>query len=675
MSSNFFEQQDAARKKTGYLVGLFAIGVLGITLLIYGVMLIVIVGGQDSGGRAGSGPDAGVYFGTFVMTLIGVLVVVGGCSLFKIISLRSGGGEAVAEMMGGRLISPQTADMDERKIMNVVEEMALASGTPVPPVYLMEQESSINAFAAGYSPDSAVIGITRGAIEKLTRDELQGVVAHEFSHILNGDMRLNIRLMGVIFGIIAIAVIGRVLLRIGFYSSGGRKKDARAAIAMALIGLALIIIGGVGVLMGRLIQAAVSRQREYLADASAVQFTRNPDTIGGALKRIGGVGSNLNSGHADEVGHMCIANAMSSWGVSAFATHPPLEKRIKEIDPSWDGKFFDQNELIQKRQAQAKQREPQKLDPIPMAGEEGVLPGMPGGMLGAAIGGAAIADAAAGASGASVRGSAVDQIGQVSPTHVAYMRELIASIPEQMKDTAHDLQKARAVIYAILLDKDAKVQAQQLAHISENAAPEIAELTIELAKQLADMPKEARLPLIDMAVPALREMSNETYEKFKGKVDALIKADGRVDLFEWVLQRLLVRHLDLHFEHKPDPKVQYYNLRGLTTPCASVLSALAHIGQREPADAKDAFDTGASELGIGSLAIQERKAVKLKEVGQALDQLVLASPREKQKLIRACAKTIAADGEVTRGEGELMRAVADSLAVPMPPLLPGQQLV
>ncbi|MEO0475710.1 MAG: M48 family metallopeptidase [Planctomycetota bacterium] len=672
MASNFFEQQDAARKKSGYLVMLFAIGVLGITLLIYGVVLVVLIGGQDDS-PGNTGPTAGLYLGAFVATFIGVLVVVGGCSLYKITSLRSGGGEAVARTLGGKLIHPHTTDLDERKVMNVVEEMALASGTPVPPVYLMEEESSINAFAAGYAPDNAVIGITRGAIEKLSRDELQGVVAHEFSHILNGDMRLNIRLMGVVFGIIAIAVIGRVLLRVGFYSSAGRRnKDGKAAIAMALIGLALLVIGGVGVLMGRLIQAAVSRQREYLADASAVQFTRNPDTIGGALKRIGGVGSQLKSGHADEVGHMCIANAMTSWGVSAFATHPPLEERIKRVDPGWDGKYADPNERVKQRQDESPQSGQSKTSPIPMAGDAAeALLGVPGGLPGAIVGGAIIADAMGG--GAPIKDSAVDQIGQVSPSHVAYMRELLAQIPEPMKEAAHNPEHARAVIYAILLDHDAKVRAKQLEHLAKHADPVITELTKQLAKH--DLPKEARLPLIDLAVPALREMPADIYERFKGTVDELVRADGRVDLFEWVLQRLLVRHLDLHFAHQPDPRVQYYNLKGLATPCRTVLSALAHIGQREASEAEGAFDTGAGELGIGALQLQDRKSVRLKEVGTALDQLVLASAREKQKLIRACALTISADGEVSRGEGELMRAVADSLAVPMPPLLPGQKLV
>ncbi|MEM9345445.1 MAG: M48 family metallopeptidase [Planctomycetota bacterium] len=677
MASNFFEQQDAARKKTGYLIFLFGLAVLGITLLIYGLFLIVAIGGDDGGSH--SGGSSTPYFEVFVATLFGVVVVVGGASLFKIMSLKSGGGEAVAETMGGMLIHPHTTDLNERKVMNVVEEMALASGTPVPPVYLMENESSINAFAAGYSPDKAVIGVTRGAIEKLSRDELQGVIAHEFSHILNGDMRMNIRLMGVIFGIIAIAVIGRVLMRAGFYGSAGRRKDARAGIVMALIGLGLLIIGGAGVLFGRLIQAAVSRQREYLADASAVQFTRNPDTIGGALKRIGGVGSNLNDGHVDEVGHMCIANAMSSWAFGPFATHPPLEERIRRIDPSWDGSYPDPNEAIQKRQAAAAFRGPEKIAPIPMAGDvTEALPGqvtdaLPGGMPGAIIGAAVMAEAAGG--GAPVQGSAVDQIGQVSPTHVSYMHELLASIPQSMRDAAHDPVNARAVIYVVLLDSKPDVRTKQLEHIAKHADPAVTRLTKELAQEAGSLPKEARLPLIDMAVPAMREMSDEVYARFKDKVDALIKMDGRVDLFEWVLQRLLIRHLDLHFVHQLEPKVRYYSLKPLMNPCGTVLSALAHIGQREASDAQGAFDAGAGELGLGGITMQDRKAVKLKEVGKALDELMLASPREKQKLIMACARTIAADGEVTRGEGELMRAVADSLAVPMPPMLPGQRLV
>ena len=259
---------------------------------------------------------------------------------------------------------------------------------------------------------------------------------------------------------------------------------------------------------------------------------------------------------------MCIANAMSSWGFGPFATHPPIEKRIMRIDPSWDGKFKNPTRAVEERRDKAKQRAQQKLDPIPLAGDPtGMLPGMPGGMPGAIVGAAVMADAAGGA-GAPANNAAVDQIGQVSSTHVSYMHELLDRIPQAMKDAAHDPDSARAVIYTVLLDQDSAVRGKQLEFVAKHADPAVTKLTKELAEQSGDLPKEARLPLIDMAVPALREMSDEAYVLFKKQIDALIKADGRVDLFEWVLQRLLFRHLDLHFEHKPEPKAQYYNLMG-----------------------------------------------------------------------------------------------------------------
>lgn len=672
MASNFFEQQDVARKKTGRLVALFIAAVVGIMLLIYAVVVVFFVLGQNNQSYPpGTEPPSPPYLIAFVLTALGVVVVVGGCSLYKITALRSGGGESVARTLGGRLLHPDATDLNERKILNVVEEMALASGMTVPPVYLMENEPGINAFAAGYAPESAVIGITRGAIEQLSRDELQGVVAHEFSHILNGDMRLNIRLMGVIFGIIAIAVIGRVLLRATFYSGGGRgKRDGRAVLAMMAFGVALLVIGGLGILFGKLIQSAVSRQREFLADASAVQFTRNPDSIGGALKRIGGVGSTIRDGHADEASHMFIASGASSWGVGAFATHPPIEERIRRIDPSWNGAFPEPRNAPPSRTAEQRYRE--KFDPTQIATDPtGTVTGLPGAVIGAAI----LGETANAPQGRPSAEPAIDQVGSVSPAHVDYMRELIANIPGVLKDAARQPYGARAVVYTVLLDREQDVRNKQLSHLAEHADAEVAQLTRHLVDASHQLPMEARLPLIDMAVPALREMSDGQYGAFTQNVEVLIQADGRVDLFEWTLQRLLLRHLDAHFKPAPDPAVQYYNLKPLAESCGAVLSALAHVGQKDENAARSAFDSGAGELGLATMSMMSRQQVKLGQVGQALDQLIHVSPREKKKLIRACALTIAADGEVTRGEGELMRAVADSLGVPMPPMLPGQRLV
>jgi Zn-dependent protease with chaperone function len=679
MASNFFEQQDVARKKTGRLVLLFVAAVIAITLLVYAAVAILLTvnanrGGTsyDASGQTTRQRDASPpYAAAFVVTVVGVVGLIGGCSLYKIGALRSGGGASVARMMGGRLLQPDADEFNERKILNVVEEMALASGTPVPPVYLMDNEPGINAFAAGYSPESAVIGVTRGAVEQLSRDELQGVIAHEFSHILNGDMRLNIRLMGVIFGIIALAVVGRVLLYSGAYSGGGR-RDNKGGGAILAMGIALLVIGGVGVFFGRLIQAAVSRQREFLADASAVQFTRNPDTIGGALKRIGGVGSKVRDGHAGEISHMFFASAASSWAAGAFATHPPIAERIKRVDPSWDGTYPEPRQAEPRRSAKERYEQPQR--PQPFGGRGG---DMLGGLPGAILGGAVLGESARQQQPQRQSPSepAVDQVGSVSAEHVAYMRELLGAIPDVLKHAAREPYGARAVVYVMLLDRDAEVRDKQLNRLADHADPAVTKLTHQLVEASGSLPNASRLPLIDLAIPALREMSDKQYAALKDNVEQLIAADGRLDLFEWTLKRLLLHHLDAHFKPGPDPAVRYYNLKPLAEPCGVVLSALAHIGQRDAGAARAAFDAGVEQLGLSGLSMRERKRVDLREVGRSLDKLVQSSPREKKKLIRACAHAISMDGEVTRGEGELMRAIADSLNVPMPPLLPGQKLV
>ncbi|HOB34044.1 MAG TPA: M48 family metallopeptidase, partial [Verrucomicrobiota bacterium] len=338
---DFFEQQDKARRNTRWLAIYFAAGVAFLVLAIYAAVLVIYSWAIAPGTEVEGVRAAPALWNPRLFTgvAIGTLSVVFLGSLFKTMEL-SRGGSAVATMLGGRLVSPNTEDPDERRLLNVVEEMALASGVPVPQVYVLDNERGINAFAAGHSTSDAAIGVTRGCVQLLNRDELQGVIAHEFSHILNGDMRLNLRLMGLIFGILCIAVIGRILLRTGSrtYRLGARNRGGNP---LPLLGLALLLIGYVGVFFGRLIQAAVSRQREFLADASAVQFTRNPGGIAGALKKIGGLvyGSRLESAHAEEASHMFFGNGLSNAWFSLMATHPPLVERIRAIDPAFDGRF------------------------------------------------------------------------------------------------------------------------------------------------------------------------------------------------------------------------------------------------------------------------------------------------------------------------------------------------
>src|SRR5690606_28971990 len=264
------------------------------------------------------------------------------------------GGSVVAGLLGGLPVNPATDDPDERRLVNVVEEMAIASGVPVPAIYVLPGEESINAFAAGYGVHDAAVAVTRGALKHLTRDELQGVIAHEFSHILNGDMRLNIRLIGLLHGLLLLALIGRVLLRSGGRSRG-RRKEKGGSVQVALIGLGLVLLGYIGVFFGKLIKAAASRQREYLADAAAVQFTRNPEGIAGALKKIGalGAGSRIVHPRAEELSHLYFASGLRSSFAGLFATHPPLVERIRRIDPSFSGDFEGVFEAAAAREALA----------------------------------------------------------------------------------------------------------------------------------------------------------------------------------------------------------------------------------------------------------------------------------------------------------------------------------
>ncbi|HSJ06056.1 MAG TPA: M48 family metallopeptidase, partial [Longimicrobiales bacterium] len=315
---DFFQAQDTARSRTRTLVVLFVAAVVAIIAAVYTVVHMVL----------GPGPGAGIDLPLLLLvaTLTTGLVAAG--STARTLQLRQGGGR-VAELLGGRRVRPDSTDEAERRLINVVEEMSIAAGTPVPAIYVLDHEAGINAFAAGYTVDDAAVAVTRGTLETLNREELQGVIAHEFSHILNGDMRLNIRLMGLLFGILLLAIVGRGLIHSGARGGRGRRGGGGGG-QVAVLGLALILVGYIGVFFGRLIQAAVSRQREYLADAAAVQYTRNPEGLAGALSKIGNAsaGSRLYDHHAQEAGHLLFANGVGSGFISLMATHPPLDERI-----------------------------------------------------------------------------------------------------------------------------------------------------------------------------------------------------------------------------------------------------------------------------------------------------------------------------------------------------------
>ena len=341
---DFFERQRQAKKKTGVLVFIFCVAVLLISLLNFLIIAAVIplAGIERNKGELDFSTLQDPMLALWVV--LGTFVIICLAGLFRKSQL-SGGGSSIASMMGGRLVNMASTDPDEQKLMNVVEEMAIASSVPMPEVYVMHGEKGINAFAAGSTVDDAVIGVTDGCMRRLQRDELQGVIAHEFSHILNQDMRLNFHLVAVVFGLLVLALLGRLMMEIGFNSSGRRssKEGGGAGILIGISGAAIMASGYLGVLMGNLIKSAVSRQREYLADSSAVQFTRNPEGLSGALKKIGALssGSRLVSPHADEASHMFFGNGMRQSWFSITSTHPPLLERILLLEPSFDGDYSE----------------------------------------------------------------------------------------------------------------------------------------------------------------------------------------------------------------------------------------------------------------------------------------------------------------------------------------------
>ena len=642
---DFFTSQDIARRKTGRLVMFFTLAV--VSLIVMTNLLIMGLFGylNASEDPAAVGVLSQLDWDVFMVVSLGVVGVVVLGSIYKMMAL-SGGGARIAEMLGAELIVDGTGDANRQKILNVVEEMAIASGTPVPPVYLMDEEG-INAFAAGFSPSDAVIGVTRGTIEKLSRDELQGVVAHEFSHILNGDMRLNIRLIGVLHGILVIGLIGFHVMRGAAFSRGSKKEGGGAII---FLGIGLMAIGFAGTFFGNLIKAAVSRQREFLADASAVQFTRNPDGIAGALKRIGGseAGSILENAESSEISHALFSQGFTSFFSGLFATHPPLEKRIRQIDPGWDGEFV----APLTRRAKTGKSAAAKED----ASHKRRV--------------AAMAAVAAGTMAGTTAAAAVKHIGQPTAAHLGYARELISGLPPVLKAAAHEPFAARAVVHFMVLDDDPKVRSQQLNHLKGAADSQVYEETVRLAKEVGELKVEQRLPLVDMVLPTLRQLSKKQYLRFRENLDTLIEADGRLSLFEWVIRKIICHHLDAVYERKTSRTSYGFTTMVKAAPsCSVLLSLLIHASHHGGMSKAEVLAIAGQELAGINVELLDQNKLSFNLIEQALDQLTQLKPLAKGKLIRACAAAVTADQHIAPVEAELLRAIADTLDCPMPPLV------
>jgi Zn-dependent protease with chaperone function len=652
---DFFAAEQRAKKRTTRLLILFGLAVAGTIAAGYvGTVLALRANSVRQSYRHAyrgyssqddSAPDAPFWRpGLFAVVAIGTLGVIAGASLYKW-SEFSAGGSAIAEGVGGRRVDPHTTDPREHQLLNVVEEMAIASGLPVPAVYILDNEPAINSFAAGLTSSDAVVTVTRGALEKLNRDELQGVVAHEFSHILNGDMRMNVRISAIIFGILVIGLAGRATLwgmRYGRFGSS-RGKGGGGVIVVLAIGLGLLVVGYVGYFFGKLIQASLSRQREFLADASAVQFTRNPPGVTGALKKIGGyaIGSTLETHKASEISHFFFAQEFVSNFGGLWATHPPLDVRIRAIDPQFDGKFFEPAEVVDVA------KEPWSRVPhMPPA------PAVPSPQAALAFG-AALAAAA----------------GTLSPEGAAQAQSIMAEIPPGIRAAARSPHDAPILLFGLLLDDDEAVRSKQLASLASSNGSDVVKTLEQLDPALRQLKPQHKLPVLQLALPALKALPPTALDSFAGTLDDLVHADGRVTTFEFALQRLVLRALSIN--RAPSAVVtQIYSFQAVTVEISVVLSAMAHASSDDAAEASRAFAEGAAQLKLveGKISFLSEADSGLVQLDAALDKLAGASGPIKQRLLMAAAHVVSADGVLLTQEAELLRAVAASLDVPVPPI-------
>ncbi len=619
---NFFEYQEAARRQTKWLIFYYGLAVVLIILALYAVTAFLF---HYQAAAQPEGLDWALLWDPALLGIVGLatgFLILSG-SLYKIVSL-SAGGESVARMLNGRPIAPNTTQFQEKRLLNVVEEMAIASGTPIPRVFVLDQESGINAFAAGFSTKDAVIGVTRGAMETLTRDELQGVIGHEFSHILNGDMRLNIRLIGVLNGILVIALTGYWMFRIIARSSSGgssRNKKGNPLIVVLLLGLAMMIIGYIGVFFARLIKSAVSRQREFLADASAVQFTRNPGGLADALKKIGGLmtGSRLQTPAAESASHLFFANGLGASFLGLLATHPPLDERIRRLDPQFTGVGLPGSSRLTESNSATSSL-------APLVSSTGTLP------------------AAA----------------------LPYAANLVNTLPTLLQDAARAPHKAQAVIFGLLLDSKPDMRRKQLADLAGRASPELHLETETLAPLLDTLSREARPVLANLATTTLKELNPELYPAFREAVMGLISADSEVSLFEYMILRMILRNLDPHFKVGTRPRPRHTSLKPIRQEVGTVLSALAWFGTDTPSEAAQSFAAGRRELDEADIHLIPAEQASLKAMDTALDRLAETTPPVKSKLVAAFAATVSRDGLVTPDEAEALRAAADALDCPLP---------
>ena len=666
--SPFFQRQAKARRNTLLLVALFSTAVILITLSV------CVVGYMVTRSSTSALP-----FHHWLLTSHGLITacasvaLMGAGSLIRWIDLADGG-RRVAEMVGAQPINPDTNDPLERRLRNIVEEMAIASGVAVPELYVMDQETGINAFVAGYSPAEAVMVVTHGALTQLTRDELQGVVGHEFSHILNGDMRLNVRLIALLAGILMIGQIGLFLARAGFYSGAVRtRRDSRGQFALGALGVVLVVIGYAGVFCGRLIQAAVSRQRERLADASSVQFTRNPDGIGGALFKIGLQGSHLETTrHASEMNHMCFGESTRMKFMGLLASHPPIEERINALQP---GLITRLRSRLRDTQSSGALRNTQTENSAKAVDQNRIKARAMGFADPAPFNTGTNNSAGSPLAGNNRYRMAADtpmsvRVGQVYPGSESYAKDLIGQLPATCRGLLYTRAGAVQLSYSLLIaDLPTSQQQSFLALLPEHPVVGHQEPILQkLLPTVATLGAAARFPLLELAMPALRKLDPSEQQQLIRNVKALAMADKNISLFELALTSFFSRHLSPRAGRAV--AVKHRSFHPVLPALRRLFSLLARASSDNPQQAQALFSQAMAGFGVSSHAVPEILAsVSLRELNQALAELNRLSPLLKPAIIDASAECVSQNGHISVREYELMRLVADQLDCPMPPLI------
>ncbi len=665
-STNFFARQEQARNNCRKLSLLFVLAVICIIAAVYFAFRLIcyinlitnifnVTRPSDNPGRVGSFLwwDPATFILVFITVTLFILIA----SMIKMRHLQKGGG-AIAEMLGGRCVSEKTNNPAERRLLNVVEEMAIASGIPVPLAYILDKEKGINAFAAGLSINDAAIAVTQGALDRLSRDELQGVIAHEFSHLLNGDMRLNIQLIGIIYGILIIGIIGGEILE--------NHRISSKSIVLFIGGALLTTIGYIGTFAGRLIQSAVSREKEFLADASAVQFTRNPLGLACALKKIGGYiyGSQITPATAKQASHLFFGESYINILFPDFlATHPPLITRIRLLDPTFDGTFPDVKDSVQ------------TLQPMrPEAAVSGTD------QLSAALPRSQPVEHLRQEPGVSCYGitakapDIIDQVGNPTGDNLGRGSAILALIPEQIKTNLNTPGGAAAIIYALLMGDQCPEQEIQLNALARSLVmPGSKDDFLRLCDLTRNLQDDWKLPLIELAMPSLRGLTMMERRNFLEIIDSLIRADEKITLSEfsvqWIVQQYLGREKEKIFG-----KTSFFHISQVGYNILVILRTLANAGNKGNAEAaRLAFNGGVAripELACKNPDYYYTENINFAEINTALKKLACSSFKIKQALVDACAHCAFADKTIAVAEAELLRVISLALHCPLPPFTP-----